>query len=127
MSLFISRHERFLEAELLRVREEHAKAMAEQKNTYETLLRNGIEENQRLRDDNERLLRAAVPQVQNVKLATDPVEPPPPITPAKPRTFQEYVNQVKAGWEKEAEKQFIGTPGQPITPEKKLEEKQDAI
>lgn len=128
MNLFKpSRHEQFLEVELVRVRAEHSQAMAAQKNTYEKLLDDVRKECDRLRDDNARLTRAAVPDMKEVVLPTDPVPPPPPaMPPPKPRTFNEYVAQEISSWGKEDKHQFIGVPGQPITPDKKPEETQNA-
>lgn len=116
-----AQHAEFLEQELVRVREEHARHVADLKNTYESLLTRAIEENARLRDDNARLQRVAVPEVKNVQLPGDPEPPPPPpVKPSAPRTFQEaLVQHMKTTFPDVTDKQFIGFPGQPITPEKK--------
>lgn len=76
-NLFLSRHTLWLEEECQRLREDHLRQVEDLKKSYASQLSYVIEENQKLKDDMDRLRLLLTPALQNVELPKERSTLPP--------------------------------------------------
>ena len=110
--VFTSRHTKFLEKEIERIRAEHKEELAGLKKVYEQQLSHAINENQKIFDELTKVRYVEQPALRNVHIGEDKTPPPKPSEQSEQGTPWQRVQRRYAQEQEMADKIRLTKPAE---------------